>query len=163
MCHTSTTMAPIGDAIAGYHVQEPKKKPTYRQVAKTFGVSVTSLRHRQQGSQHPAKRRWYQVSCGSSCTWSNIRPSSYISTTTADGILRRWEFGVALATVTGSPERYVTASKSSLYSSNRTCSWIGLHAAGFSMLTGIVRLSRGPFSMSPSCLELLVPTVETFA
>ncbi|KAF1969160.1 hypothetical protein BU23DRAFT_477938, partial [Bimuria novae-zelandiae CBS 107.79] len=44
-------IAPINDAIAAYNAQEPGKKLSYRQFAKMFSVSVTTLRRRQQGSQ----------------------------------------------------------------------------------------------------------------
>jgi transposase len=44
-------MAPIDEAVAAYDAQELGEKLSYRQVAKMFGVSVTTLRRRQQGSQ----------------------------------------------------------------------------------------------------------------
>jgi transposase len=44
-------MAPIDDAIAAYDAQELGENLSYRQVAKMFGVSVATLRRRQQGSQ----------------------------------------------------------------------------------------------------------------
>jgi transposase len=43
-------MVPIDEAVAAYDAQEIGEKLSYRQVAKMFGVSVTTLRRRQQGS-----------------------------------------------------------------------------------------------------------------